>query len=97
MVATRLDSGGMELISNFLIGCSCNKNGSGSDRYPRFLDEKFHSPRVPPGDDQPLTEETVDYGYDISPLVTLKSYIFTHNTLYPEKESRNPIAMLQQV
>ena len=29
---------------------------------PDFWDEKFHSLRVPPGDDQPLTEETVDSG-----------------------------------
>ena len=26
---------------------------------------EFHSPRVSPGDDQPLTEETVDSGYEI--------------------------------
>ena len=32
---------------------------------PDFWDEKFHSPRVPPGDDQQLTEETVDSGYEI--------------------------------
>ena len=37
VVIARLDCGGMEQIYNFLIGCSCNKNGSGSDRYPRFL------------------------------------------------------------
>ena len=30
-----------------------------------FWDDKFYSPRVPAGDDQPLTEETVDSGYEI--------------------------------
>ena len=32
---------------------------------PDFWDDKFHSPRVPPGDDLPLSEETVDSGYEI--------------------------------
>ena len=31
-----------------------------------FWDDEFHSPRIPPGDDQPLTEETVDTGYEIA-------------------------------
>ena len=32
---------------------------------PDSWDEQFHSPSVPPGDDQPLTEETVDSRYEI--------------------------------
>ena len=40
--------------SNFLIGCSCNKNGSGSDRNTRFLVFKIPFPQ---------SGETVDSGY----------------------------------
>ena len=39
---------------------------------PDFWEEQFHSPRVPPGDDQPLTEETMDSGYEIG-AQTIKS------------------------
>ena len=31
-----------------------------------FWYSKFYSPRVPPGNDQPLTEETMDSGYEIA-------------------------------
>ena len=33
---------------------------------PDFWYSKFHSSRVPPGNDQQLTEETVDSGYEIA-------------------------------
>ena len=35
-------------------------------RIPDFWDEKFHSPRVPSGNNQPLTKETVDSEYEIA-------------------------------
>ena len=43
---------------------------------PDFWDDKSHYPRVPPGDDQPLTEETMDSGYVIVFLYNVGTWIY---------------------
>ena len=64
-------------------------------KIPDFLDEKFHFPIIPPGDDQPLTEETVDSGYEIvhvyeqRELLSKFNYLTLHTLAVDKLNSTN--------
>ena len=61
----------------FWLAVRVTRMGAEVTGMPDFWYSKFHSPRVPPGDDQPLTEETVDSVYQIGSSSTSRASYFT--------------------